>query len=146
MLNRVVQARAPFDEFALKPVWVYLDEAQNYIESDDRFAEMLTDARQRRMGLTVAHHDWRQIASPKVKLGLEGAGIHTKTIRRGRAAVSFRGGNSYEIPYLDFQFRNAEPMTPEEYASVRAANQTNYGIVTPPPPTIRVDQDATTDF
>lgn len=146
MLNRVVQARSRYDEFSLKPVWVYLDEAQNYIESDDRFAEMLTDARQRRIGLTVAHHDWRQISSPKVKLGLEGAGIRTTTVARGTAEVSFRNGPAYQIPYSDFQFRNAEQMTPEEYASVRADNQAKYGIVIPAPPSIRVDQDATTEF
>lgn len=146
MLNRVVQARSRYDEFSLKPVWVYLDEAQNYIENDDRFAEMLTDARQRRMGLTVAHHDWRQISSPKVKLGLEGSAIHTTTIARGKAGVAFRGGASYEIPYLNFQFRKADEMTPEEYAQVRAENQEKYGIVAPKAPNIPVNVDATTEF
>ena len=146
MLNRVVQLRAPFDEFSLKPIWVYLDEAQNYIKSDSRFAEMLTDARQRRIGLTVAHHDWTQILSPDVKLGLQGAAIHTNTISRGMAAVSFRKGPSYEIPYIDFQFRDLPPMSPGDWARVRADNQAKYGAVVPKVPDIRIDQDATTQF
>ena len=146
MLNRVVQARSRFDEFSLKPVWVYLDEAQNYIENDDRFAELLTDARQRRVGLTVAHHDWRQINSQKVRLGLEGAAIHTNTLARGKASVSFRNGPSYEIPYTNFQFRELDPMSSGDWARVRAENQTKYGAVAPKVPDIRIDQDATTQF
>ena len=146
MLNRVVQARSRYDEFSLNPAWVYLDEAQNYVEHDDRFSELLTDARQRRMGLTVAHHDWRQISSPKVKLGLEGAAIHTNTIKRGMAAVSFRDGNAYAIPYTDFQFRQLEEMSPEQWAGVRAENNAKYGFVAAPIPNIRIDQDATTEF
>lgn len=146
MLNRVVQSRSRFDEFSMKPIWVYLDEAQNYIENDDRFAELLTDARQRRMGLTVAHHDWRQINSQKVRLGLEGAAIHTSTIARGKAAVTFRNGPTYIVPYDNFQFRQLTPMSTTDWAEVRLANQEKYGIVAPVIPLIPLGPDATTQL
>ena len=53
------RARIPFDRKA--PYFIYIDEAQRYLDDED-IASLLTQARKQHIGITVAHQELRQLS------------------------------------------------------------------------------------
>jgi len=70
-LSKLVDRRGAHSERSLKHVFVVIDEAHDYIKTDARFASMLVKARNKRVCLTVAHHNDGQILNPQTKHSLQ---------------------------------------------------------------------------
>jgi hypothetical protein len=82
LIERISIARMPIKRKrdVLKPIWLYLDEAADYIGHDPKFIKILDKARSQLIGVTVAHQRLEQI-STEVKAALEDCNIKTTCIR-----------------------------------------------------------------
>jgi hypothetical protein len=56
MIDQLATKRARFDEKSLRPVFVIIDEAHDYIRFDNRFGDLVVKARNKRVGLTRISH------------------------------------------------------------------------------------------
>lgn len=101
-----------------KPVWVVIDEAQDYIASDAIFADILEKARSSRIGVTIAHHHLGQIPDTRVKGALENVGIKSQCHDIGSVEVKKRR-ESFTLRVDRLDFEHEPKMRPEDYTYLR---------------------------
>jgi hypothetical protein len=117
LIDQLSSQRSEHDEQKLKPVFVYIDEAQDYIQSDALFTDILEKARASKIAMTVAHHHKGQI-DPRIEQSLENAGIKSHCHDIGSVTVKTRRA-SLDLPVNKFDFNGDWRMPDERYRSLR---------------------------
>lgn len=125
LINQLSNRRAKEDEKKLKPVFVYIDEAQDYIRQDTMFANILEKARAQKIAMTVAHHHKGQL-DPRIEASLENAGIKSECLDLGSVSVKTRR-SSMMLPVQKFEFDHEDwQMHPTRYQTLRAFLRAKY--------------------
>jgi len=124
LIDRLSTHRTNLPDSSYKPVFVHIDEAQDYIKTDEIFADILEKARASKVGVTVAHHHKGQIDT-RIEQSLENAGIKSNCIDKGRVEVSTRRAK-FTLPVSKFEFENEPQMTREEYSAMRRRMREEY--------------------
>lgn len=144
LIDGLSDKRTPFDERKLKPIWCYFDEAQDYIEKDEAFADILTKARAQRIGMTVAHHHTGQLDA-RIEQSLNQAGIKSECPDPGEAKITVRR-KTFSLPVKPFEFVDHLPhMLPADYHRLRIHLAKTYPFEGYPP-VIQGDQPLTQKF
>lgn len=141
LLDQLSSRRTRLDEKTLKPIFVVLDEAHDYIKDDMRFADILEKARAQKISMTVAHHHEEQI-DPRIQASLRQAGIKSYCPDIKRVEVKTRR-RDFTIPVEPYSFEKDElHMTRPEYAALRKRMNEKYGLrpVTQPSPSEPISQ------
>lgn len=139
LIDSLSSRRTEMDEAALKPVFVYIDEAQDYIQQDEIFADILEKARAQKIGVTVAHHHKGQI-DKRVEQSLENSGIKSECLDKGSVAITTRRDHfTLHGDKLDFD-RDDLQMGKDGYQKLRQQlrerfpyKQTRRGDIQEPP-------------
>jgi len=126
LIDQLSSRRTHLDERKLKPIFVYLDEAHDYIKSDERFADILEKARAQRIAVTVAHHHEGQI-DPRIEASLKNAGLKSRCDDIKSVSVKTRRRN-YSIPVTRLDFDKLPQMTQQQYGDMRQRIVDIYGI------------------
>lgn len=150
MLERLVKRRGDIlDENSLKHIFVLIDEAHDYIRTDERFGDMFVKARTKRVCLTVAHHFEDQIENLNTKNALAGAFIRTECTARldengnsiPNPAVVHMGNlknpTIRTVPFKKFEWKQLPPISDREYHEMRQHVFSKFGdrgTRTPPAP------------
>lgn len=139
MLDQVATRRAKYDEKSLKPVFVIIDEAHDYIEYDERFAAMLVKARNKRIALTVAHHNKGQIRNEKTRNSLEEVAIRSRCPERGHPVEIDLGRvdapKTFRVPIDPLNWASDYPqLSAAEYAAMRKRIFDKFGATNVPRP------------
>jgi clan AA aspartic protease (TIGR02281 family) len=125
LINQLSSQRSEQDEQKLKPVFVYVDEAQDYIKQDAMFANILEKARAQKIAMTVAHHHKGQI-DPRIEASLENAGIKSECHDIGSVTVKTRR-ETMTLPIGKLEFNDpAWKMTDGDYRKLRRRLQAHY--------------------
>jgi hypothetical protein len=132
LIDQLSSRRTHLDEKKLKPIFVYLDEAHDYIKSDERFADILEKARAQRIAITVAHHHEGQI-DPRIEASLKNAGLKSHCDDIKSVSVKTRRRN-YTIPISQLDFDEQPQMTLKEYGDMRQRIVDIYGVRAVPSP------------
>lgn len=148
LIDQLSSKRTKLPESTLKPVWVYIDEAHDYIAQDHIFADILEKARAQRIGITVAHHHTGQV-DPRIEQSLQNAGIKSRCRDIGSVQVQTRREN-LTLPVERLDFDHEPQMKREEYAALRARLKGKYpymisrteALVAPQPSRLDPDADA----
>jgi len=126
LIDQLSSRRTHYPPKSLKPIFVVIDEAHDYIQSDERFADIMEKARDQRIAMTVAHHHEGQIDA-RIQASLNNAGIKTQCDDIGSVRVKTRR-RSYDIPIKQLDFDHEPPMTRQQYAEMRQRIDAKYGI------------------
>lgn len=118
LIDQLSNYRTDHDEKSLKPVFVYMDEAQDYIERDAIFADILEKARAQQVGMTVAHHFKGQVDT-RAEQSLENAGIKSECLDIGTVQVRTRR-EQFALPVKKLEFEQEPQLTRDEYKLMRA--------------------------
>lgn len=113
-----------------KPVYVYIDECQDFISDDENISKLLVQARKNDIGLILATQNLTNIHSPVVRENMQGVAItvtHNEE-RRGVMNLKLRGCAQPIEVQLDYGAMEKMPrMTEEQFAEVHRPKA-------PPPP------------
>ncbi len=142
MLDQLSERRTRLNEDTLKPIFCVLDEAQDYIKNDAKFARILEKARAQKVAMTVAHHHTGQI-DPRIEQSLENAGIKTECKNLGGVTIRTRD-RDYLIPIKPLAFDHPpQQMHPDEYRQMRERLDQQFGIkrTTPAEPDFQPTHD-----
>jgi len=133
LVNQLSSQRMEHDEKKLKPVFVYIDEAQDYIREDAMFANILEKARASKIAMTVAHHHKGQIDA-RIEASLENAGIKSECHDIGSVSVKTRR-ETILLPISKLEFNHPDwIMSDEQYRQLRNALRFKYPYRTPSKP------------
>ncbi len=133
LLDQMAAKRGKYDEHTLKPVFVVIDEVHDYIAHDPVFADMIFKARNKRVALTLAHHDWEQIKNANTAVGLKQTAIHSQCTKRGLPAQVRIEDKNYLIPFEKLEWDKLPQMTNAEYHQLRQHIFSKYGATYKPP-------------
>jgi hypothetical protein len=102
------------------PVFVVIDEAQDYIARDEIFADILEKARSSKIGMTIAHHHLKQSGGfiPGVVAALEQAGIKSRCHDVGSVHITTRK-KEFDLPVKKLEFDHEPQMERDDYAVMR---------------------------
>lgn len=125
LINQLSSQRSREDEKKLKPIFVYLDEAQDYIRSDAMFANILEKARAQKIAMTVAHHHRGQL-DPRIEASLENAGLKSECHDLGSVNVKTRR-DTIQLPIEKLEFDiPARKMSDNDYRDLREHLRVKY--------------------
>ena len=125
LIDQLSSQRSEMEEGKLKPVFVYIDEAQDYIQSDALFTDILEKARASKIAVTVAHHHTGQI-DPRIEHSLSNAGIKSKCEDIGRVSAKTRRA-SFDLPVSRLDFSDPVwTMSQQDYKSFRELLRSRY--------------------
>jgi hypothetical protein len=137
LINQLSSQRSLEDEKKLKPLFVYIDEAQDYIKQDAMFANILEKARAMNIGMTVAHHHRGQI-DPRIEASLENAGIKSQCTDLGSVTAKTRR-DTIDLTVNKFDFDGDWRMQDDLYYALRQRLRFKYphkaAAPSPPPDT-----------
>lgn len=105
-----------------KPLFVYIDEAQDYIAKDEIFADILEKARGSQVSMLVAHHHTKQSGGflPGVVAALEQSGIKSQCIDAGHPVQVQTRRSSFQLTIPKLEFIREDQMDGPQYEAVRA--------------------------
>jgi hypothetical protein len=115
------------------PVWVYVDEAADYLIRDATFKEIYTKAAEAKVGLTVAYQYLGQIENPVVEKALQNASIHSECICKGTVKLEINRVPS-TLVVQKLEFKEEERMEPEEIAALNERLASDYPYARAPAP------------
>jgi GTPase SAR1 family protein len=120
LIDNLSSYRTTMNADTLKPLLVVIDEAQDYIEKDEIFADILEKARAQKIGITVAHHFEGQI-DQRIQLSLRQGGIKTQCVDAGKPVEikTRRESFTLSVPPLEFSKRHDLQMTQDDYDKMR---------------------------
>lgn len=133
LMEQLSTRRNKLDESSLKPVWLYIDEAADYIKTDSRFEQILTKARSSHIGATVAFQ-YRGQVDPKIEKALEIAEIQSVCVQKGTVAMTIADTEQPPLPVPRLEFNHEPQMTREEYKQLREWQSYAYPYKASPPP------------
>ena len=118
MLHQTMQRRMKLEN--KKPIFIYIDEASDYLSHDRSFIQILTKAGEARMGLTVAYqYKGQQGVDKSVENALDNASIHSETIEPGSVDVTINQRTKLTLPIKRFEFKEQDKMSGEDYKGMR---------------------------
>lgn len=127
LLDQLSSRRTKLDEKKLKPVFVYMDEAQDYIKEDGRFAKILEKARAQKVCMTVAHHHTGQL-DRRNEQSLEQAGI-VSVVNDPKLPVSVRTRTqTFALTPEQLDFDHEPQMARRQYREMRERITDKYGV------------------
>jgi hypothetical protein len=133
MLNDVMMRRMKLTE--KKPIYVYLDEAADYLTFDKSFIKILTRAGEARVGMTVAYQFKGQPGvDGEMEKALNNASIHSECVEPGTVEVVINQRTKLSLPIKRFEFKEQDRMDEEDYKRLRAELAAKYPYKAPPPP------------
>ncbi len=118
LVEQLSTGRNRLDEKKLKPLWLYLDEASDYIEADEKFVQILIKARSSRIGATVAYQ-YRGLVDPRVEKALENAEIQSECKEKGHVDLQI-AEKPITLPVARLEFTDLPQMNRLDYIAVRA--------------------------
>lgn len=143
LIDDLSSKRTDYDESSLKPVFVVIDEAHDYIQKDEIFADILEKARAQRIGITVAHHHKGQIDT-RIEQSLEQGGLKTTCTDTGLVHIKTRKSEfDMRVDRLEFTH---DQMRPVDYEYLRKWMAFTYPYKEPPPPKDDEPQPLTQKF
>jgi hypothetical protein len=88
------------------PVYVYADEAQQYIAQEEAVIDLIREARRQNVSLTLAHHRHSDIKSDAVKQALQGTAVQCRPSPPHKWVVTVREGLPVEVtpPNINFEY------------------------------------------
>jgi hypothetical protein len=99
-----------------KPIYVYLDEAADYLSFDKSFIKILTRAGEARVGMTVAYQFKGQPGvDGEMEKALNNASIHSECIAPGAVDVTINQRTKLTLPVKRFEFKEQDRMKEEDY-------------------------------
>lgn len=120
LVDQLSSRRTHLQESSLKPVWFVCDEAQDYIQSDLVFADILEKARAQRIGVMVAHHHTGQL-DKRIEQSLAQAGFKSDCVQPGVVNIIRRDKTMTTLTPKPYEFIDDElQMDDPEYAALRA--------------------------
>jgi hypothetical protein len=128
-VDQLSSRRTHLPEKTLKPIFVVIDEAHDYIQNDERFADILEKARAQHIAITVAHHHEGQIDT-RIQASLRNAGIKAHCGDRGSVSVKTRR-RDYTVPIEPLDFDHEDQMDRVQYADMRQRIDAKYGVRAP---------------
>jgi hypothetical protein len=134
MLEDIASRRRTLDRDTLKPVWIYLDEASDYLSNDKTFIQILTKAAEQKVGLTVAYqYEGQDGVDPSIEKALRNASIHSRCLKRGLVELTING-EPLTLHPRKFEFTRDEPqMDTKEYDALRERLAAAFPYKEPPP-------------
>lgn len=95
MLKQMAQRRG----LGKLPLFLYVDEAHDYIANDESIVQMLDQARKRNVGITLSHQRLEQLTSTNVRSAVTGAGTHfgARLLAHDASALSSTFGCKAEL-------------------------------------------------
>jgi hypothetical protein len=109
LVLQATQGRSDIPEHQLNPVFFYIDEADEFIKSDPKVAQIIRKARKQLVGMVIANHSEAQIDNAKVKDALRSARLQSRCIRPGLAHHKLREDGSFlELPIQNFEFSQSK--------------------------------------
>ncbi len=133
LIDLISRQRTNKEERELTPIFMYLDECQDYVRHDASFEQLLFKARGRRISITAAHHDMEQIDNPRTKVGLQQCAIQTQLEKRGLPAkTTIETDPTLSIPFTKLDL-SEQAMPHADYHALRQRIFERYG----PRPTTR---------
>lgn len=116
---------------APKPIWVYIDEASDYLSKNDpSFVQIYTKAAGAKVGMTVAHQYTGQL-DPRIEEALNNAEIHSLCEQRGTVQLNVEE-RPLTLPIKELEFTREPQMLPEEYKQMRELLVFHYAYKTAP--------------
>jgi hypothetical protein len=145
LLDQVSSRRTKYDEKKLKPIFVLIDEAGDYIKQDTRFADILIKARAQKVAVTVAHQIVEDISVVN-QAHLRNAGLKSSCQDIKSVEVRTRK-RSYTIPIKPLDFDHLPAMTRDEYNDMRERMDEQYGVKRKDPePPLDISQPVTKNY
>jgi DNA helicase HerA-like ATPase len=117
LIDDLSSRRTERDERSLKPVFVVIDEAHDYIEKDEVFADILEKARAQKIGITVAHHHEGQI-DRRIEQSLTQGGLKTVCEDIGSVHIKTRR-TEFDLRISPLEFSEEPLMEEYEYEQLR---------------------------
>lgn len=119
LIEQLSTTRNKLDEGSLKPVWLYIDEAGDYLKTDSKFEQILTKARSSKIGATVAYQ-YRGQVDPKIEKALDIAEIHSECVQKGTVELTIAEKRQHPLTIRPYEFSKDEPqMVGSEYQRMR---------------------------
>ena len=101
------------------PVWVYVDEASDYLANDTHFVQILTKAAAAKVGMTVAYqYKGMQGIGSDIEAALENAEIHSVCEQRGRVELTIEE-RPLSLPVSKLEFNEQPQMDRDAYKKLR---------------------------
>lgn len=126
-----------------KPVWVYIDEASDYLTNDPHFKQILIKAAAAKVGTTVAYQ-YKGLVDKSIEDALENAEIHSNCVERGKVELTIEE-RPMTLPVKQLEFIDNEPqMGQDDYKKLREWLAFAYPYKTAPtkPALVRFDPSA----
>jgi hypothetical protein len=123
------------------PVYVYADEAQQYIAQEEAVIDLIRKARRQKVSLTLAHHQHSDIASAAVLQALKGAAIHFRPSPPSppyKWLVTVRQGLPIEVTPPNVDFKAMPKMTAAQWQDIMDGM---HACFSPPRPTTKNNFD-----
>lgn len=118
MLWEVVQRRTKLEN--KKPIYVYMDEAADYLTHDKSFGRILTRSGEARLGFTVAYQfKGQEGVDPSMEKALNNASIHSECIAVGNVEVTINQLRKITLPVQRFEFKEQDKMERDDYIKMR---------------------------
>lgn len=149
LLDHLASRRGKFDDNdKLKPIFVVIDEAHDVLSNDNRFAQVLVKTRNKRVWLTVAHHNPKQLDNPKIREGLEMAYVKsrcTTTVHDVPGPVHIEVGReptirAFDIPIDRLEWTDKPQMSTYQYTEMRESIYERFKDTGSQQPKIEMDE------
>jgi hypothetical protein len=107
-----------------RPVWVYIDEASDYLNNDQNFKQILIKAAAAKVGMTVAYQ-YRGLVDEDIEKALKNAEIQSECVVRGQVELSIEE-RPMTLPVSLLEFIHEPQMGREEYKHLRESLASRY--------------------
>jgi hypothetical protein len=108
-----------------KPIWVYIDEASDYLKTDSHFTQIMIKAAGQKIGMTVAYQ-FKGYIDRTIELALEkNAEIQSECLQRGQVNLTVEG-KPLVLPVGQLEFKDERNMRSEEYEALRERLAATY--------------------
>jgi hypothetical protein len=144
-------ARRRTDDAAKLPVYVFVDEAQEYIAEEPAVVALIQEARRQNMGFTFCHHSRSDITLDSVREALRNCAVHIEpSPQRYHWAIRIRHSEAVTINSPEIDFSRQQMSRPDFQAILDDMHRRfSYAPEPPtnplPPPSHNADDDATTE-
>jgi hypothetical protein len=112
------------------PVYVYADEAHQYIAQEEAVTDLIRKARRQKVSLTLANHKHGDITSNTVKQALQGAAIQCRPSQSHKWIITVRDGLPVEVTPPNVNFDRMPKMTPAQWQGIMDGM---HACFSPPP-------------
>jgi len=128
-LLQATEERMLIDKADRLPVYVYIDEATDYIAEEENIAELINKARKQKVAMVFAAQSESDIRSPRVLAALQRTGIRDVLTAKGWAKRTFSYGYSCEVKVPPADFSRLPQMSSKDQVNLR--NAMRYWYTTP---------------